>query len=433
MKTTQSEAARTSIPVHEDVLPGSARAGVAEIGHADIVVGIPSYNNADTIERVVRAVYGGMRQYFPGLRGAIINSDGGSKDGTPKKVLDTPHDDSPIVQVSYPVSPIHKLTTPYNGIPGKGSALRAVFVIAEKLGARACAVVDSDLRSITPEWIDLLLRPILYEGFDFTAPFYQRHKYDGTITNSIVYPMTRALYGKRIRQPIGGEFGFSRAVLHHYLKQEVWHTDVARFGIDIWMTTQAVCGGFRVCQTFLGAKIHDPKDPGSDLAAMLVQVVGSLFAEMERNSSIWPRVQGSEPVPIYGPQFKVTTEPVKVNVRRMIDSFRLGCEQLREVWEAFLPASTLEEFASIAKMDDVHFAFPDRTWAHTVYDFAVAFHKRVIGRDHLLRALTPLYLGWVASFVIQMKEASPEEVEERLERLCQVYEAEKNYLLARWD
>lgn len=432
MKDTQSAAARVAT-AEEELLPSAARAGIANVGSADIVVGIPSYNNAATIEYVVRAVYAGLRQYFPSLRGVIINSDGGSKDGTPKKVLETPHDEAPLVQVSYPVSPIHKLTTPYNGIPGKGSALRAVFLMAEQLGARACAVVDSDLRSITPEWIDLLLRPILDEGFDFTAPFYQRHKYDGTITNSIVFPLTRALYGKRIRQPIGGEFGFSRAVLDHYLKQEVWHSDVARFGIDIWMSTQAVCGGFRVCQTFLGAKIHDAKDPGSDLAAMLVQVIGSLFQEMERNVAIWPRVQGSEPVPIYGPQFQVTTEPVNVNVRRMIDSFRLGNEQLREVWDLFLPPSTMEEFSAISKMDDVHFVFPDRTWVHTVYDFAIASHKRVIGRDHLLRALTPLYLGWVASFIVQMKEAGPAEVEQRLERLCMTYEAEKNYLLSRWE
>ena len=54
-----------------------------------------------------------------------------------------------------------------------------------------------------------------------------------------------------------------------------YETDVARFGIDIWMTTTALVGGFRVCQSFLGAKIHDAKDPGADLTAMLVQVTGA--------------------------------------------------------------------------------------------------------------------------------------------------------------
>ena len=111
--------------------------------------------------------------------------------------------------LSTPLLAAHRLSFPYQGIPGKGSAFRLVFQMAKQLDAKACAVVDSDLRSITPEWIDLLIRPILFAGFDFVAPYYQRHKYDGTITNSIVYPLTRMLYGLSVRQPIGGEFGVS--------------------------------------------------------------------------------------------------------------------------------------------------------------------------------------------------------------------------------
>ena len=129
-------------------------------------------------------------------------------------------------------------------------------------------MVDSDLRSITPEWIDLLSRPILDRDFDFVAPYYHRHKYDGTITNSIVYPLTRACTGMRVRQPIGGEFGVSGKVIARYLERDDWETDVARFGIDIWMTTIAIAEGFRVCQSFLGAKLHDAKDPGADLTSM---------------------------------------------------------------------------------------------------------------------------------------------------------------------
>jgi len=71
-----------------------------------------------------------------------------------------------------------------------------------------CVVVDSDLRSITPEWVELLAGPILIKGYDYVAPHYLRHKYDGTITNSVVYPLTRALYGKRVRQPLEETSGF---------------------------------------------------------------------------------------------------------------------------------------------------------------------------------------------------------------------------------
>lgn len=414
-------------------LPAETQAELRKLGSADIVVGIPSYNNARTIGHVVRAAQAGLTKYFPGARSVIINSDGGSKDGTRQQVLEATLEETALVQVPYRVYPVHKLSTPYHGTPGKGSAFRTIFLVAQRLGAKAVAVVDSDLRSITPQWIELLVGPVLEREFDFVAPLYMRHKYDGTITNSIVYPLTRALYGKRIRQPIGGDFGFSSRLVTHYLRQDVWESDVARFGIDIWVTTQAVAHGFRVCQAFLGAKIHDPKDPASDLSAMLAQVLGSLFTEMERNASIWKTVTGSEPVPTFGFRFEVATEPVSVNVRRMLDSFRLGCQTLREIWEPVMGLETFHHLQALACRHEANLQFPDDLWARIVCDFAVAFHRRTVAREHLLRALTPLYLGWVASFVREMQAAGAQEVEDRLERLCLTYEALKPALVAGWD
>jgi len=273
---------------------------VLELGGAELVVGIPSYNNAPTIGHVVRAAAAGLAKHFPGRRAVIVNSDGGSRDGTPDVVAETGHGSPQAILASHPLSPVHKILTPYHGVPGKGSALRTIFAIAEKLGARACAVVDSDLRSITPQWIELLLGPVVDHGFDYVAPLYLRHKFDGTITNSIVYPLTRSLYGHEVRQPIGGEFGFSGRLASHYLRQPVWETDVARFGIDIWMTTTALADDFRVCQSFLGAKIHDAKDPGADLAAMLVQVVSAVFDLMGTYHDRWTAVESASDVPLFG-------------------------------------------------------------------------------------------------------------------------------------
>ena len=144
-------------------------------------------------------------------------------------------------------------------------------------------VVDADLRSITPDWIRYLLEPVLEKNFDYVAPMYSRYKWDGTITNNVAYNLTRALYGKRIRQPIGGDFGLSKNTIRTYLTQNVWMTDVARFGIDIWMTTQAIASGCRVCQANLGVKVHDPKDPGVALGPMFRQVVWTLFTLMEQH------------------------------------------------------------------------------------------------------------------------------------------------------
>jgi glucosylglycerate synthase len=418
---------------HNSFLPRTLRRKLAELGEVDILVGVPSFNNGATIAHVVRAVQAGFAKYFPDRRALVLNSDGGSKDGTPGLVRKASIGDFRALLASHPLHGVHRIVTPYHGIPGKGSALRTVFAAASLLKAKACAVVDADLRSITPEWVDLLLAPVLDEGFDFVAPLYHRHKYDGTITNSIVYPLTRALYGKRVRQPIGGDFGFSGRLASHYLSHDVWNSDVARFGIDIWMTTTAITDGFRICQSFLGAKIHDVKDPGVDLSAMLTQVTGAVLSLMETHELRWRAEQGSEAVPVFGFEYTVGLEPIRVNVERMLGIFQTGVRELGAVWEHALAPSTLRDLEAIAASPQADFRFPSELWVRVIYDFAVAHHRASVNRDHLLKSLTPLYLGRTASFVLETAEAGADEVEDVLEELCREFERQKSSLLERWQ
>jgi hypothetical protein len=308
--------------------------------------------------------------------------------------------------------------------------------MAKRLEAKACAVVDSDLRSITPEWIDLLIRPILFAGYDFVTPYYQRHKYDGTITNSIVYPLTRMLYGVGVRQPIGGEFGVSARLVARYLERDDWETDVARFGIDIWMTTIAIAEGFRVCQSFLGAKLHDAKDPGSDLSAMLHQVVGSVFMLMQEYRGVWQERQGSKPAELFGFRFDVGLEPIQVNVRRMVEAFQRGCRELGEIWAVALEPGTLaavQELGCDRPEGSRAFHLDDELWARVVIDFACAYQRNPMSRGTILRSLTPLYLARVASFVYENETLVASEVEEKIERLCMTFERLKPRLITEWE
>jgi hypothetical protein len=308
--------------------------------------------------------------------------------------------------------------------------------MAQLLGAKACAVVDSDLRSITPEWIDLLIRPVLHAGYDFVAPYYHRHKYDGTITNSIVYPLTRALYGRRIRQPIGGDFGCSSALISRYLAREDWESDVARYGIDVWMTTIAVAESFKVCQSFLGAKLHDAKDPGADLSAMLQQVVGSVFSLMREFEAVWVARQSSEPADLFGFPFAVGLDPIEVNVERLLASFKQGCWDLSDIWAMALRPDTIRAVQSLASglssATSSSFHIEDSLWARVIFEFACSHRDNPLERGHLVRSLTPLYLARVASFVIETKEMFAPQVEERIEQLCLTFENLKPYLAACW-
>ena len=220
-----------------------------QIESADILVGIPSYNNDTTIGHVIKMVSTGLFNHYRNFKAVIFVSDGGSTDDT--------RDIAKEVQIK-PWQ--EKIVSIYRGKAGKGTALRAIFEAAEVLSVKACMVVDSDLRSITGDWVMYLLEPVLSHSYDFVSPIYTRYKYDGTITNNIVYNLTRALYGLRIRQPIGGDFAFSRELAKYYMSQDVWETDVAKFGIDIWMTTNAIVNNFKICQARLGVKIHDAKE-----------------------------------------------------------------------------------------------------------------------------------------------------------------------------
>ena len=402
------------------------------IGQADIIVGIPSFNNARTIGHVVRAVQAGLAKYFPDHKAAIVNSDGGSSDGTMDVVHNTSIDDYNAILLHHRVEPLAKIVFPYSGIPGKGSAFRTIFEIAEVLGAKACVVVDSDLRSITPEWIELLVTPVLKGGYDYVSPLYHRHKFDGTITNSIVYPLTRTLYGKRVRQPIGGDFGFSGSLAKFYLTKEVWETDVARFGIDIWMTTTAIASGFKVTQSFLGAKIHDAKDPGTDLSNMLYQVVSSTFALMETYSEVWIPIHGSEPVPAFGFEYTVGLEQVSVNTARMLKTFREGLRNLGDIWRDILGAGDFNEVERLGALSDDQFHFPISLWTRVVYDYALAFHKKKMPAEHLIKSMTPLYVGKTASFIVAAKDMGQQEAEAEIEKLCLEFENNKDYLVSNW-
>lgn len=416
-----------SISLRDDV-----REQIGTIHHADIVVGIPSFNNAATIGHVVRAVQAGLAKYFPEQRAVIVNSDGGSIDGTSAVVQQASIEDFSAILLHHRIEPVTKLAFPYLGLPGKGSAFRSIFEIAQALDAKACAVVDSDLRSITPEWIELLLKPVLVNGFDYVAPLYHRHKFDGTITNSIVYPLTRALYGKRVRQPIGGDFGFSGQLARFYLSKDVWDTDVARFGIDIWMTTTAIANGFKLTQSFLGAKIHDAKDPGADLSSMLYQVVSATFDLMENYATVWRPVKGSEPVPAFGFQYSVGLEHVNVRTARMLRLFREGLVNLHDIWQGILGAGDFAELERLGTLSDAEFDFPLDLWARIIYDFAIAFHRKKMAPSHLIKSLTPLYIGKTASFILAVDPLDAAGAEIEIEKLCEAFERNKDYLVSSW-
>lgn len=397
---------------------------IQNLKQADVVVGIPSFRNAKTIAHVVKSVSAGLTRYFKGLKAVIVNSDGGSEDKTREVFL------------AAEVNPhISKIATPYKGIAGKGSAFHTIFEIADRLHAKVLIVVDADLRSITPEWVRLLGEPVYKHNFGFVTPYYYRYKYDGTITNTIAYPLTRALYGQIVRQPIGGEFALSGSLAKIYAHEDVWTTDIARFGIDIWMTTTAICEGFRVCQASMGVKLHDSKDPSTDLGPMFRQVVGTAFGLMKKYEMKWKAIRGSQPTDLFGDWPKQEPEPISVNLAKLLENFYRGVNEQKSIIEDVLSLDNKQQLEAVLKKQSQKvFQISDRLWARLVYDFGVAYNfNQKYTKEEILTALIPLYFGRTASFVMQTEVMGATEAEMAVEKTADAFELEKKYLISRWD
>lgn len=394
------------------------------IAKADMVVAIPSYREAELIAYPTKQAALGLLQYFQDLRCVIINCDNDSDDGTKEAFFGAETKDIPQIYISTPP-----------GVRGKGNNFRNLFRKVVELDAKAVVVVDADLKSITPQWIKHLGEPLLND-FGYVAPLYVRHKYDGTITNSIAYPLTRALYGRRVRQPIGGDFGFSGELARIYLASTTWSQAVSQFGIDIWMTTLAMNNNIPICQAYMGRpKIHKPKDPGSDLGPMFSQVVGTIFDLMVQSTGYWMRVKWSRPTSIYGFGLGEVEmpPPVKVSEEALDARFREGGEEYQQIWEQILSKQSLAKVQEIFEMSEGRFDFPGNVWARLLYDYAAGYRKGAVDRFDIVSSLIPLYFGKTLSYVRKTTRMSVQQAEEFIENECMVFEETKPYLLERWD
>ena len=401
------------------------------VGEVDILVGLPTHNNAKTVGPIVQAIQAGILKCFPRERTVIINADGGSRDGTPELVTGASIDDLRHVPHLYALRTLHSISTQYASSPAPGTALRTILAAADLLRAKACAVISPESTSIDPEWIPRLLGPIYKDNFDLVTPVYRRHKFDGFLMSNLIYPMARALYGSRIREPYASDFGLSGRLGSAFLTHDVWSQEVGRTGPEICLTISAITGGYRLFQSFLGTKVHVDRG-SSDLVPALRRTVGALFSSLEGNFGVWSSRTASEPVPSLG-EIDLTLEPVRVNRKRLREMFRAGVAELEPVFKSILSASTLAELQRIASLEEDDCHYPAKLWVKTVYEFAASYHKSTISRDHVIQALAPLYRGEMFTFLTENRNASAEDVEETIESLCREFEGLKPYLLEVWN
>jgi glucosylglycerate synthase len=408
-------------------VPEAVLAPVDRLKPADIAVGVLTYNNADTLDAVLEAAATGVARGFPTLKAALIVSDAGSSDGTRERAAASP---LPSVVLGHEAPAGEKVSVPFHGVPGRGAALRTAFAAAHRLGVRALVLLEADAAAPAPEWIERLAGPLLEDKADIVMPAYARHRYEGTISRLLLSPLIRALYGRRLHQPFGGQQALTGRLVEHLLLHPKWSWTGADVS-DLWITGTAIADGFGVWEAWLGRYQVRSRTRAADLPAMIAQTLGAAFTLMERHGDLWMEVRGSEPIPALGDPLPPGTDTATVDAEGMLEAFRQGAGDLVSVWEHILAPDTLSEVLTLDTIG-ARPRLPDDLWARVVYDFALGHHYGVVHREHLLRSLTPLYLGRTAAYVAATRSASAAVTEAHLDGVAAAFERQKSYLVEHW-
>jgi len=414
--------------VDQAFIPESVTSLLRGAEPADLIIGLLTFNDKATAPNVALAMSQGCVQSFPQRRLLVVNCDAGSHDETPQCIA-AHVGETRLWTIGMPLlgTSFHNVA----GAPGRDSAVRLLAAISDRLDATVCLIVDGNLKSADMTWPQLLADPILDKGADCVLPWFQRDRYEGTLTNTLLAPLTQSLYGKRIPYHLGGAYAFSSKMIRSHLLSQPWEEEVMHYGFDGWVTTMAVAEPLQICRAALGARSAQPKAPG-ELSTVVAQAVGCIFHLMERYQETWEPITGSIPVLTVGSPVPLGSGGGPINVERMVNAFRQGLRDLLPLWQLILSPETVEQVVELGLAEAEHFHFPSDLWVQVVYDFALAYHDRVVHHEHLLKALTPLYLGHTASFVIQTRPFSAEHVEQELGRLSDHFERAKPYLVQRW-
>ena len=389
-----------------------------KIKPVDIMVGVLCKDVETTVLNVLNVINEGLYRYFPDYNKAIIISEGNSTDKT-KEVID----------LFQPYNSITKISTNDITTGGKGAGVLTILEIAHQAEAKCVVLMDGDLLSIKPGWIQTISNPIIYGRADLTVPYYIRDKNDGVITNNLVYPFTRALYGIDIRQPIAGEFALSQNLYNILRKHPLFPPD---FGVDIFIVTVAAAEGLKVKEGLYSLKIHESTtrylEPEKFLIPMFRRVTGSMFSLAKHYEYYWKNKPCVQHKTYYRECFSQKPIPVKIDIANLIASFQKEYEEKKYVITSVLNKDMLMDLDHIVADPQ---SFDSELWAEIVYNFTAAYKNASEERRlDLIDALKPLWLGRFVSYAIETHDMDINQAETVLQKQAEVFEEKFNYLLS---
>lgn len=301
----------------------------------------------------------------------------------------------------------------------------SVGELAQSERATTVLLLGAEAQTLQAAAIRRLVRSVSEEGCDLAVPQYELPPRAGLVNSAILYPISRALFGAAPRFPLAIDLCFSARMAERLAS--AGQRASASEGL-VWPVSEAISAGLSVCQVEAGPRVL-PQPSGLDLNSVLAHVTGSLFGDIEAKAAFWQRAR----VARTGPRAAAATEETAIGpdeIEAMIKGFRMAYGNLAEIWSLVLPPQSLLGLKRLSAAPVEGFVMADALWARIVYDFLIAYRLRTINRGHLLGALTPLYLAWVASHLTQT--AATRDYEGHIEAVAAAFEADKPYLVARW-
>jgi hypothetical protein len=399
------------------------------VGQVDILVGLATLNNAATIGDVVRAVHMSFTRDFPRLRTVMINSDGGSTDGTPELIRAASFTEGDVVQTSHSLRTLHRVVAPYHGLPGKHTALRTLFAAGALAQAKAVVVIDPSGPATTAERVTELIGPIMRSDVEFLAPRYRRHPRDGVLITQLVRPLVRALYGVALDEPLGAEFACSGRFASHCLEQDIWNHDAARFATDLWLRTEAIAEGFAVGQIWRPATTA--AGTRTTLRDAVHQVVLSVIESLRAHEAFWLKASGIAALRTWGHDPMVVPDATTWDYQALAEQAHHDIVEIKPLLEEVLEPGAFARVMSGGTGADVQ--LDDELWVRIVYAFAAATHLGRTGVEHLADMFAPLYMWRASAFMSHTAPETPAIVQARLDSLCETFLRLKPVLIDSWS
>lgn len=388
-----------------------------EIKPIDIIVGVLCKDVETTVLNVLNVIDEGLYRYFPDYSKAIVISSADSSDNTDKAI-----------ELFQPYSYIKKISTKDIISAGKGSGVMTIFEIAHECDAKCVVLIDGDLLSIKPRWLPMMANPIVYGRADLTVPYYIRDKNDAVITNNLVYPFTRALYGIDIRQPIAGEYALSKNLYEKIRNHPLFPP---HFGIDIFILTVAAAEGFYVKEGLFSLKIHGSTsrylEPEKILIPMFKKVTGSMLDLAEYYEDYWKSHPPRFRTKYYRECFSQNPIPVKISIKDMEKSFLKKFRSSKNTIKQFLPESIVNDIEKIVNTKE---EFDCELWAEVVYNYAASWKNSKTNEKKylLLDTLRILWTGRFVSYAKNVENMDINQAEKLIQKQAEIFEEKFDYL-----